>query len=255
PETVALKDPGDFTIIGQPIARQDIPLKTNGSAVYGLDISVPGMLYASIERSPVFLGEVISFNEEEALASPGVRKVIKTQRDLFGQQISGVAVIADTYWAAVQGRRKLKVEWDHKGWDRYSSDSLMEKFRSEASKPGDVFFDEGDVDSIFRDSGNVVEASYELPYQAHACMEPMNTIVSVKKGKAEFWGSTQNPNGTRSQISKMTGIGEENIKINYTYMGGGFGRRARVDFVEEATDLSNQMKAPIKVICTREDDI
>lgn len=249
-----LKSPEDFAIIGKPIRRSDIPLKTNGEAVFGIDITVPGMLYATIERSPVFLGKIKSFNKEEVLKQPGVKFVFETSREVYGNTRTGVAILADTYWQATQARKFLKVEWDNKGLDEISEATLWKDYHEEAKKKGDELFGKGDATKVFNASKNIIEATYETPYQAHVPMEPMNAIVSVTDKGAEFWGSTQNPNGIRSFLAKTYNLDEASVKINYTFMGGGFGRRSMTDVVEEAADLSKKSGAPVKVIWTREDD-
>jgi len=254
PENPTLKDPKDFKIIGQSIKRQDAPLKTNGSAKFGIDMQTPGMLYASIERSPVWLGKAISYDKDAALAINGVKHVLTTSRQVYGRKIEGVAVIADNYWAAFKGRQALNVVWDNKGLDKISSETIMQDFRQESQKKGDVLHEKGDAEAVFNNSNDIIVSSYELPYQSHVPMEPMNVIASVKENSAEYWGSTQNPNGMRSYLSKKYNIPPENVKINYTFMGGGFGRRSMTDILEEAADLSKQTGAPIKVVWTREDD-
>ncbi len=249
-----LKKPADFTIIGTSAARMDIPLKTNGEAKFGIDITVPGMLHASIERSPQFLGKVKSFNKEDVLKVKGVRHVFQTSREVYGQTREGVAVLADTYWNAVQGRKQLKVVWDTQGLEKVSSETIIKDYYEAARSNGDELFGKGDVAKAFDGATQVIEASYETPYQAHVPMEPMNAIVSIEDNEAAFWGSTQNPNGIKSFLSKTYNIKEENVKVNYTFMGGGFGRRSMTDVVEEAADLSKKSGAPVKVIWTREDD-
>lgn len=249
-----LKKPSAFTVIGKSIPRTDIPLKTNGEAKFGIDLSAPGMLHASIERSPVFLGKVKSFNKEEVLKVPGVRHVFQTSREVFGNTREGVAVLADTYWQALQGRKVLKVTWDTQGFEKISGETIMADSYDAAKSDGDELFGKGDVKKIFENSTTTVEAAYETPYQAHVPMEPMNAMVHVKESEAEFWGSTQNPNGIRTFLSRKYKLAEEAVKINYTFMGGGFGRRSMTDVVEEAADLSKQSGAPVKVIWTREDD-
>ena len=249
-----LKPASDFKVIGKPIPRRDIPLKVNGSAQFGLDISVPGMLYASVERSPVFLSTIKSYNKEEVLKVAGVKQVLETSRNVFGHSRVGIAVLADSYWAAVQGRKALKVSWDHQEYQAISDASLEQDAKDAALQPGDSLFYQGKPDDMLNGASDVFERQYQTPYQAHVPMEPMNATLSVRKDSAEFWGSTQNPNGIRSFISKKYSIPEEKVKINYTFMGGGFGRRSMIDVVEEAADLSYQSGATVKVIWTREDD-
>lgn len=254
PNNPPLKKPSEFTVIGKSTPRADIPMKTNGSAKFGLDISVPGMLYASVERSPVFLAKVKSFNKEAVLKVPGVRHVFLTSREVYGNKREGVAVLADTYWSSVQGRKVLKVEWDTQSLETISGETIRQDFYDSAKADGEELFGKGDVKKIFAEATTIIEAAYETPYQAHVCMEPMNALVSVRPDSAEFWGSTQNPNGIRTYLARTYNLTEDKVKINYTFMGGGFGRRSMTDVVEEAADLSKKAGVPVKVVWTREDD-
>lgn len=255
PENPKLKDPKDFKIIGKSLPRRDIPSKLNGEAQFGIDIEVPGMLYASIERSPVILGKLVSFDDTKAKAVTGVKYVLKTQREVFGQVRVGIAVIADNYWAALEGRKLLEVKWDNGDLETWTTKKIKDDYLNASHQPEEVFEQKGDFEKKFKDAPIKIEASYETPYQTHAPMEPMNATVSLKKDKCQFWGSTQNPNGMKDFLSGKYGIPEENVKINYTFMGGAFGRRSLTDVVEEAADLSKQTGAPVKVIWTREDDL
>ena len=255
PENPTLKDPKDFKIIGKSFSRQDIPPKLNGKAQFGIDIEVPGMLYASIERSPVILGKLVSFDDTKAKAVKGVKYVLKTQREVFGQVRVGIAVIANNYWSALQGRKMLEIRWDNGNLETWTTQKIKDDYINASHEPAEAFEQKGDFEKSFNDAPIKIEASYETPYQTHAPMEPMNAIVSVKKDTCEFWGSTQNPNGMKDFLSKKYNIPQENVKINYTFMGGAFGRRSLTDVVEEAADLSSQVDAPVKVIWTREDDL
>jgi isoquinoline 1-oxidoreductase subunit beta len=255
PQNPILKSPKDFKVIGQSLPRQDIPSKTNGSAMYGIDFSVPGMLYASVERSPVFLGKVVSFNDAKAKAIPGVKHVFKTQRNVWGNNREGVAVLADNYWAAEQGRKALEIVWDNSDYETWSTQKIKEDYKKASSQSGVALLNNGNFDTAFPEAVTKIEAAYETPYQAHSCMEPMNALVHVQKDRCEYWGSTQNPNGIRSQLARQCNLTEDKVFINYTFMGGGFGRRSMTDMAEEATDLSIKAQAPVKVIWTREDDI
>ena len=238
PQNPKLKDPKDFTIIGTSPARKDIPAKVNGAAVFGMDCIVEGMLYASIERSPVFLGRLVSFDDAKAKAVKGVKYVLKTQRNVWGHQREGVAVVADSYWAALQGRKALEVKWDNGDLESWSTNKIKADYKKGAEQDGAVFQEKGNFKTVFDSAKIRVEASYELPYQAHVPMEPMNAMVYAKKTGVEFWGSTQNPNGYRSFLAKQCGVAEDDVTIHYTYMGGGFGRRSLTDVPEEAADLS-----------------
>ena len=255
PENPTLKDPKDFKIIGKSFPRRDIPDKVNGVAKFGIDVEVPGMLYASIERSPVFLGKLVSFNDQKTKAVKGVKYVLKTQRQVFGKNRVGIAVIADNYWAAVQGRKLLEVKWNNGDLATWNTEKIKQDYQNAAYEPAEVFQEKGDFEKAFTDAPTKIEASYETPYQTHAPMEPMNATVSLQKDKCEFWGSTQNPNGVKSFLSKKYDIPEDHVKINYTLMGGAFGRRSLTDVAEEAADLSRQVNAPVKVIWSREDDL
>jgi isoquinoline 1-oxidoreductase subunit beta len=255
PENPPLKSRSEFSIIGTSPARKDIPLKTNGAAKFGIDITVPGMLYASVEHSPVFLGKVKSYNEGEVLKMPGVRKVVKTSRLVYGLTLEGVAVIADSYWYSLQGKKALKIEWDTQGLETISNETILKDSYDAAKMEGDELVSKGDVKTQFANAKNIITAAYETPYQAHVPMEPLNAIVSVTDTDATFWGSTQNPNGIRTFLSKTYQLPEDKVYINYTFMGGGFGRRSLTDLAEEAADLSKKSGTPIKVIWTREDDL
>ena len=255
PGNPKLKDPKDFKIIGQSLPRRDTPLKTSGRAIYGSDVQVPGMLYATVERSPVFLGKIVSFDDEKAKAVPGVKYVLQTQRNVWGHNREGVAVVADSYWAAVQGRKALKVRWDNADYESYSTESIKEDYRKASQQKGVALEEKGNFDNVFAQAEHKVEAAYETPYQSHAPMESMNATVHVRDNECEFWGSTQNPNGIRSALAKQLDIPEENVLINYTFMGCGFGRRSMTDVAEEAVDLSKKTGAPVQVVWSREDDL
>jgi len=250
-----LKDPKDFKIIGKSFPRRDIPMKTNGAAKFGIDIQVPGMLYASIERSPLLLAKLVSFDDTKAKTVVGVKYILKTQREVFGQVREGVAVIADNYWSALQGRKLLEIKWDNGDLEKWTTEKIKENYVQVKTLDGEVFQQKGDVQQAIQNGAIKVDASYETPYQTHAPMEPMNVVVSVEKDKIQFWGSTQNPNGIKSFLAKKYGMDENNVIINYTFMGGAFGRRSLTDVPEEAADLSKKAGVPIKVIWSREDDL
>jgi isoquinoline 1-oxidoreductase beta subunit len=254
PEKPPLKSRDKFTIIGKPISRKDVPMKTNGEAKFGIDMAVPGMLYASIRHCPQFLGKLKSFNEEEILKMPGVRKVLKTSRSVFGHQVEGVAVVADNYWNASQGAKALKIEWDTQGLETISGETMLKDYYEAAKTPGEELFGKGDAGAQLGGAKDVISAAYETPYQAHVPMEPMNATVNVTDTEVTFWGSTQNPNGIRTFLSKTYNLPEEKVFINYTFMGGGFGRRSQIDLAEEAADLSKMSGTPVKLIWPREED-
>jgi isoquinoline 1-oxidoreductase beta subunit len=255
PSNPKLKDRKDFTIIGKDFPRQDIPLKVNGQAQYGIDVEVPGMFFASIERSPVLLGKLVSFNADKAKAVKGVKYVLETSREVFEQKRAGIAVIADNYWAALQGRKLLEIKWDNGDLENWNTQKIKDNFKSAPDADTVVFVNKGNFEDAFNKGAVKIEASYETPYQAHAPMEPMNAVVSVKKDQIDFWGSTQNPNGMRDFLADKYNVSPEKVNIHYTFMGGAFGRRSMTDVVEEAADLSSKVHAPVKVIWTREDDV
>lgn len=254
PQDPPLKPKSEFKVLGKPLARKDIPLKTNGEAKFGQDIKTDSMLYASVERSPVFHGKVKSFDDSAAKQVPGVKAVVKTEMPVFSHIREGVAVIADSYYAALQGRKKLKIEWDEPDYSQVSTESIFKQYREEARKPGITAHQQGDFEKAFAQADKKIEGTYEAPFQAHSPMEPMNIVVSVTEGKCELWGSIQSPNWIRNTLAEYLNLKPEDVTINVSFLGGGFGRRAFTDFPVEAAFLSREMGAPVKVVWTREDD-
>lgn len=254
PENIPLKKKKDFKVLGKPLIRKDARLKTNGEAVFGIDVKVPGMLYATVERSPVFFGKVVSFDDSEAKKIPGVKAIFKTEMPVFQYTREGVAVVADNYWTAVQGRKALKITWDESGYDQLNSKELFDKYKEEAKKEGITAHQEGDFDANLSKSSKTVEGWYQCPFEAHSPMEPMNIVVSAKEDSCDVWAPSQSPNWIRKEIASAIGLQEEQVNVNITFLGGGFGRRAFTDFPVEAALISKKVKAPVKVIWTREDD-
>jgi len=249
PADVPLKDPTAFTIVGMPTRRLDSPEKVDGRAVFGIDAVTPGALTSVIARPPVFGAKVKSFNAEKALAVPGVRDVVAAG--------SGVAVVAEAFWPANLGRRALEVEWDEGPLARLSTTTMREDYQSRARTPGVVARKAGDVEACFAKALKQVEAEYELPYLAHAPMEPLNCLVDLRDGECEIWTGTQFQTVDREAAARVAGVGAERVKIHTTFLGGGFGRRAnpQSDFVVEAVQVAKAVGKPVKVIWTREDDI
>ncbi|MGE3525474.1 MAG: molybdopterin cofactor-binding domain-containing protein [Gemmatimonadales bacterium] len=251
PEQVTLKDPKDFRLIGRPLKRLDVPAKVTGQAGFGIDAHVSGMLVAVVERPPVFGGTVKSYDAKDALAVPGVRHVVQID--------SGVAVVADGYWPAMKGRKALKVDWDPGAMAGVSSADISVKFASRASKKGVVARHDGDATAALRRAASTVDAVYEVPYLAHATMEPMNCAASVEADKCTVWAPTQfqwGPNtGVKGLAAQIAGVPEEAVTVHTTMLGGGFGRRFELDFVVEALALSKAVAAPVKVVWSREDDV
>ena len=257
PKEPKLKDPKDFKIIGKPLPRADIPLKTNGTAEFGIDMKVPGMMYASIERCAVLGGTLKSFDATEALKVPGVKKVVKTERIMGLYKSVGVAVIANSYWSASQGRKKLKIEWDTNGFDNFSSEEYEQHLRDLAKGDGIVDKNIGSVDTINVSPGNVVEAFYETPMVAHNTLEPMNCIAQVKGDAVEIWTSTQVPGRLTADgagsFASIIGFAPDKVKMHNTFVGGGFGRRLYFDYIVETVNIAKQISAPVKLVWSRED--
>ncbi|MNQ39443.1 Isoquinoline 1-oxidoreductase subunit beta [compost metagenome] len=257
PKEPKLKNKSDFKIIGKSIQRPDIPLKVSGKAEYGIDAEVSNMVYATVYRSPVIGGTLKSFDDAATLKVPGVIKVVEAKRIVGKYHYSGVAVIAKSYWSAVQGRKALKVEWDTHGYESFNLSDYENKLRNMTKEAGVIDKNIGNVESITIEPENSVESFYETPMIAHHTLEPMNCIAHVTGEMLELWTSTQvpgsiagsGPNDLHSQI----GIKPENIKLHSKFIGGGFGRRLYSDYVIEAVDIAKQIAQPVKVIWSRED--
>jgi isoquinoline 1-oxidoreductase beta subunit len=249
PAQVKLKDAKDYKIIGKPVKRLDTRAKVTGQAQFGLDARLEGMLYATITQCPVFGGKVASFDASKAKAVPGVKDVVQTSR--------GVAVVADGTWAAMQGRKLLTVQWDDGAGANVSSASIREMFVQRTKEAGGVARKEGDVEAGLAKAAKKIDAVYEVPYLAHATMEPMNCTVHAKGDSAEAWIPTQSPTTARTVIAQALGLAPEKVTIHSLFVGGGFGRRGEgeLDFVLDAAEIAKQMKVPVKVTWSREDDM
>jgi isoquinoline 1-oxidoreductase beta subunit len=249
PKDVKLKDPSQFKLLGKPQKRLDTPLKVNGTATFGLDVTVPGMLVAVVERSPVLGGAIDKFDAKKAMAVKGVKKVVPIQSNVA----AGVAVIADSFWTAMKGREALNVTWKG-GSGSLSTAGMQKEMLALADSPKGALAarKEGDVSAA--KPAKTIEAVYEVPYLAHATMEPMNCVVWVKKNEVEIWAPTQAPGVNQFVVAGMLKMKPEQIKVHTTFLGGGFGRRFGQDFIVEAVQLSAAVGAPVKVVFTREDD-
>ena len=248
PADPPLKSPSEFRLLGHRMPRVDTPDKVSGTAVFGMDVRVPGMLYAAVARCPVFGGHVKAFDPASALAVPGVQRVVQVS--------SGVAVVATGTWPAFQGKNALKVDWDEGATARWSSDGIWAAFAAAAGRPGEVIRAVGDVDANLKAAARTVEAVYQAPYLAHACMEPMNCTAQVRGGRCEIWAPTQNPQGVQRAAAQVTGLPVESVTVHVTYLGGGFGRRGGpTDYATEAVELAQKIAGPVQVVWTREDDI
>jgi isoquinoline 1-oxidoreductase beta subunit len=255
PKTVELKKPNEYKILRKPVPRQDTPLKTNGKAIFGLDKRLPGMLYAVVERNPRFLGKVKSFDDSATRQVGGVKHVFTVKMAVFGTTREGVAVVADNLWAAMQGRKALKVEWDDSGFDHHSTEQLYATMHDDVkTKEGISYKTKGDVNGVLAKAETKLEATYETPYEAHSCMEPVNCIADVKDDSCEIWGPIQGPDWIQEDISSFLKLPKEKVTVNMTFLGGGFGRKAFTDYPQEAVIISKEIKAPVQVVWTREDD-
>jgi len=254
PKNIALKNSKDYKIIRKPLPRQDIPDKTNGQTIFGMDKKLPGMLYAVVERSPRFAGKIKSFDDTATKAIPGVKSVFKIQAEVFSTKREGVVVVADNLWAAMQGRKALKIEWDDTGFEHHSTDELYTKMKESLKGEPKISKTKGNFSSTFNASSKKAEAVYETPYEAHSCMEPLNCIAYFQDNKCEIWGPIQGPDMIQEDISAKFGIPIENVIVKMTFLGGGFGRKAFTDYPYEAALISKEIKAPVQVIWTREDD-
>jgi isoquinoline 1-oxidoreductase beta subunit len=255
PKDVKLKNRADYKIIGKPLARKDNPGKINGKAEFGLDKKFPGMLYAVVERNPRFLGKVKSFDDAATKKIAGVKNVFKVQMPVFASQREGVAVVADTLWAALEGRKALKVEWDDTGFEHLSTEQLYTRMKDDLKKPGLFQRTGGNPEAIFQKAEKKLEAVYETPYESHSCMEPLTCIANVEGDKCEILGPIQAPDWIQQDVSSRLKVPPENVTVNMTFLGGGFGRKAFTDYTYEAVLISKEVKAPVQVVWTREDDM
>jgi len=251
PQNVPLKSRQAYKLIGKSLPRQDIPVKINGTAQFGLDKKLPGMLYAVVERNPRFRGKVKRFDDSKTKTIAGVKRVFTVQRAVFGSLFEGVAVVADSLWAAMKGRHVLVVEWDDSNFDHPDSEQLATQMRENLKKPGAS----PQFEAAFQTATQKLEAVYETPYQSHSCMEPLNCIAHVQDNRIDIWGPIQEANWIQADLSERMGVPKENVTVNMTFLGGGFGRKGFPDYPHEAALISKAMKAPVQVMWTREDDM
>jgi isoquinoline 1-oxidoreductase subunit beta len=248
PQNPKLKTPDQFRYIGKMVKRRDTPEKVTGKAIYGMDVQLPGMLVASIERCPVIGGKAKSFDATATKQIKGVKDVVQVS--------NGVAVVADTFWTALKGRRALKVEWDEGALAQVSSPMIKAEYERLSKQPGQVARNDGDASAALGAGGRVVEAVYQVPFLEHACMEPMNATAQVTAEQCTIWAPTQSPGGAQATGTRLTGLPPAKVVVNTTLLGGGFGRRGNQDFVVDAVEVAKTTKGvPVKVMWTREDDI
>jgi isoquinoline 1-oxidoreductase beta subunit len=247
PKTVSLKSPKDFKLAGKSLPRLDIPEKVNGTAGFGLDVQRPGMLFARVVRCPVFGGKVDSFNADKAKAVTGVRNVVKIS--------SGIAVVADNYWAASKGAQALEVKWNEGPLSTLNSADIMKKYETLSAQPGKVARNDGDAPAALKGNTKSFERVFELPFLAHATMEPMNCTADVRANSCDVWVPTQGQTASHEAAIAASGLPGTAVNIHTTYLGGGFGRRGETDFVIDAVETSKAVGKPVKVVWTREDDM
>jgi len=252
PDTVTLKSPKDFRLIGHQLPRVDVPPKTNGTAQFTLDVTFPGMLVALLQRPPLFGATVKSFDASAAKAVPGVVSVVQVP--------GGVAVVAKGFWAAKQGRDALKVEWDDSKGEKRSSDAIMAEYRQLAEQPGMSARKDGDATKALAGAVRKISASYAFPYLAHAPMEPLDAVVKLTADSCEIWAGDQFQTIDQANAAHTAGLDPQQVKIHTLYAGGSFGRRANTqsDYIVEAVSIAKALGAngtPVKLQWTREDDI
>ena len=247
PAEVFLKDPKDFKIIGKSLPRLDCADKVNGVSVFGTDVKIPSMLTAMVVRCPVFGGKVKSFDASRALAVKGVRKVLQIG--------SGVAVVADGSWPAQQGVAALSIQWDEGTNAKIDSAAIRKKFAELAQRPGVEAKKRGDAAKILQTAAKKTEAVYEVPFLAHATMEPMNCTAHVRGDGCDLWVPTQGQTNAQRTAAKITGLPPEAIEVHTTFLGGGFGRRFEQDFLAEAVEISKAAGVPVQLLWSRENDM
>lgn len=245
PTDVPLKQAKDYKIVGQRIPRLDTPAKVNGTAEYGIDFRLPEMKHAVVARCPVIGGKVASFDDKQSKKISGVSYVGKITD-------SSIAVVADSVWSALEGRRVLQVSWDEGPNKDLNTAKIMQSLREAVSKKGVPLYSVGDVTKV---SGRRLEAAYELPFMAHAPMEPGNATAHFQGSTCEIWAPTQVPQDVRDSAAAAIGLDPDNVKVNVLLIGGGFGRRLEHDYAVEAAQVSKAINGPVKVIWTREDDM
>jgi isoquinoline 1-oxidoreductase subunit beta len=230
PASPKLKDPKDYKYIGKPMKRLDTPEKVNGKAGFGIDVRLPNIQHAVVARCPVFGGKVKSFDDSKAKSVRGVKHVLQIS--------SGVAVVADNTWSAMEGRRALQISWDEGPNTANSSEAIRKLYLAAAEKPGAIARKDGDADAALATAAKKVEAAYEVPFLAHACMEPMNCAADVRADGCDIYAPTQFQTFTQNTGAKLVGLKLEQVRVHTTFLGGGFGRRAEQDFITEAVEIS-----------------
>jgi isoquinoline 1-oxidoreductase beta subunit len=247
PGNVRLKDPKDFILIGTPAKRLDTPDKVDGTARFGADVKIPGMKVAAVAACPVFGGKLASVDDAKARAIPGVRQVVRLE--------DAVAVVADDTWTAKRGLAALDIHWDEGPNATLSTADIVRQLVTASAKSGVVARSDGDVGKAMAGAARRVEAVYEVPFLAHATLEPVNCTVHVRPDGCDIWVGTQVPTFTRTAAAKLTGLPHARVQVHNHLLGGGFGRRLEVDFVEQAVRIAQQVTAPVQVVWSREEDM
>jgi isoquinoline 1-oxidoreductase subunit beta len=247
PKEVALKDPSKFRYLGKPLKRLDTPGKITGKTEFGIDVKLPGMLYAALAQPPVIGGKVVSFDADKAKSMPGVKHVV--------QITDGVAVVADSWWRAKTARDTIKIQWDDGPNKGLSSAAVFQGLADAMEKPGASIKKQGDVDAAMKTAAKTVEATYQMPFLSHSPLEPMNFTADVRKDSALLVGSIQFQQAALGIAAAMTKLPPEKITIKTTYLGGGFGRRIDLDYLMQAVEVSMAVGTPVKLVWTREDDM
>ena len=259
-EDLKFKPASEYRYIGKDIPITDLDKLVTGGRAFGMDAKVPGMVYASIEHPPVLDGKVVKVDDSDALKVPGVKQTLQIEGykppNYMFNSLGGVAVIADNTWAAFQGRKKLKIDWDlNTPHATYDSTAYKKELQETARKPGRAERQLGDVDAEFAKGGKIIEAEYYVPHLAHAPMEPPVAVAEFKDGKVNMWAPVQDPQTTQQTVARAVGIKPEDVTCNVTLLGGGFGRKSKPDFCAEAAVLSKQLGKAVKVVWSREDDL
>jgi isoquinoline 1-oxidoreductase subunit beta len=249
PRDVVLKAPQQWQLIGTPVKRLDAPAKVDGTAQYGIDVQLPGMKVATVAACPVFGGKLASVDDTKAKTIPGVRQVVRLA--------DAVAVVADHMWAAKQGLAALEIRWDEGRNAKLTTADVVAQLATASQQSGVVARNDGDVATAMAGAARKVEAIYELPFLAHATMEPINCTVQVLPDHAgcDIWVGTQVPTFARNAAAKVTGLSRDKVRVHNHLLGGGFGRRLEVDFITQAVQIAQQVQGPVKVVWTREEDI
>jgi len=247
PDKVPLKDPKDFTLIGTPAKRLDTPDKVNGKAQYGIDVRLPGLKIATVAASPVLGGKVAGLDEPKALAIPGVRQIVN-----LGDV---VAVVADHMWAAKQGLAALAIRWDDGPNGGVSTADVVQGLDTASQQPGAVARTQGNAAAALAGAAKKIDAVYQVPFLAHAPLEPMNCTVHVEKDRCEVWTGSQTLTRAQGTAVRVTGLPLEQVVVHNHLLGGGFGRRLEYDYVTQAVRIGQQVEGPVKVVWTREEDM